>query len=151
MKLMRTADDLIEALENDPRRVAECMRQIGRFGGQIPGCNVFVHSLHVERLVRNETPLVRLWALLHDVHEVLTGDVMRGWKPGQLDDMQHRIDQKIRDRFCPVDSDGRNIVDDMDEVAGIAEFEAWGTVVKGTVTQWVRLWHTLRAQIQEAK
>jgi hypothetical protein len=148
MKVMRTVADLIECLENDPRRVAECMQRIGRFGGQIPGCNVLGHSLHVESLVRNETPLVRLWALLHDVHEVLTGDVMRDWKPGQLDEMQNRIDEKIRQRFCPVNSDGRNIVDDMDAAAGDAEVEAWGTMVKSSVSQWVKLWHTLRAQIQ---
>ena len=41
MKLLRTAEDLIECLENDPRRVAEAMQRIGRFGGQIPGCNVW--------------------------------------------------------------------------------------------------------------
>jgi len=151
MKLMRTADDLIEALENDPRSVAEAMQRIGRFGGQIPGCNVLGHSLHVESLVRNETPLVRLWALIHDVHEVLTGDVMRGWKPGQLDDMQHRIDQKIRDRFCPVDQDGRSVVDDEDEFAGDREVEQWGPIVISSVDCWVMLWNMLRAQIQEAK
>lgn len=151
MRLMRTAEDLIECLENDPRRVAEAMQRIGRFGGQIPGCNVLVHSLHVERLVRSEAPLVRLWALIHDVHEVLTGDVIRGWKPGQLDDMQFRIDEKIRQRFCPVDSDGRSDVDDADEAAGDAEVEAWKPLVKSSVSQWVKLWHKLRAEIQEAK
>ena len=127
MKLLRTAEDLIECLENNPRHVAECMQRIGRFGGQIPGCNALVHSLHVEALLnRAEPPETRLWALIHDVHEVLTGDVMRGWKPGQLDDMQFRIDEKIRDRFCPVDSDGRSVVDHYDEVAGDAEVDRWG-------------------------
>ena len=152
MKLLRTAEDLIECLENDPKRVAEAMQRIGRFGGQISGCNVLGHSLHVEMLLsRAEPPETRLWALIHDAHEVLTGDVMRGWKPGQLDDMQWRIDEKIRDRFCPVDSDGRSVVDDYDEMAGDAEVEAWGPIVKGTVTQWVKLWHKLRAEIEVAK
>ena len=151
MKLMRTAEDLIECLENNPKHVAECMQRIGRFGGQIPGCNLLVHSLHVERLARVEPPATRLWALIHDTHEVLTGDVMRGWKPGQLDDMQFRIDEKIRDRFCPVDSEGRSVVDDYDEMAGDAEAEAWRPIVKGTVTQWVKLWHKLRAEIEVAK
>lgn len=151
MKLLRTTDDLIECLENNPRRVAEAMQRIGRFGGQIPGCNVLVHSLHVEQCLRAEPPLVRLWALIHDVHEVLTGDVMRGWKPGQLDDMQWMIDQTIRKRFCPVCSDGRSIVDDMDEEAGDTEVAAWKPLVKSSVTQWVKLWTTLRAEIEEAK
>ena len=151
MKLLRTAEDLIECLENNPGHVAECMRRISRFGGQIPGCNVLVHSLHVEQLVQDEPAATRLWALIHDVHEVLTGDVMRGWKPGQLDDMQWRIDEKIRDRFCPVDSDGRSVVDDCDEVAGDLEVERWGPIVRGTVTQWVKLWHKLRAEIEGAK
>jgi hypothetical protein len=152
MKLLRTAEDLIECLENDPKRVAEAMQRIGRFGGQIPGCNVLVHSLHVERLLnRAEPPETRLWALLHDVHEVLTGDVMRGWKPGQLDAMQYRIDEKIRDRFCPVDSDGRSVVDDCDEVAGDAEVERWGPLVINNVARWVMLWHKLRSEIMGAK
>ena len=151
MKLLRTADDLIECLENDPKRVAEAMQRIGRFGGQIPGCNVLGHSLHVRALLhRAEPPETKLWALIHDVHEVLTGDVMRGWKPGQLDDMQYRIDEKLRKRFCPVDSDGRSTVDDCDEMAGDAEVEAWGPMARGTVTQWVKLWHKLRAEIEVA-
>ena len=152
MKLLRTADDLIECLENDPKRVAEAMQRIGRFSGQIPGCNVLVHSLHVEQLLnRAEPPETRLWALIHDVHEVLTGDVMRGWKPCQLDEMQYRIDEKIRDRFCPVDQDGRDVVDHHDKVAGDLEVESWGRLVGGTVTQWVKLWHKLRAEIEVAK
>ena len=152
MRLMRTVEDLIECLENDPKRVAEAMQRIGRFGGQILGCNVLGHSLHVRALLhRAEPPETKLWALIHDVHEVLTGDVMRGWKPGQLDDMQFRIDQKIRARFCPVDQDGRDVVDHYDEVAGDAEVERWGPIVRGTVTQWVKLWHKLRAEIEGAK
>ena len=152
MKLLRTADDLIECLENDPKRVAEAMQRIGRFGGQIPGCNVLGHSLHVEALLHSaEPPETRLWALLHDAHEVLTGDVMRGWKPGQLDDMQFCIDQKIRDRFCPVDQDGRSVVDHYDEAAGDLEVEAWQPLVAGNVTRWVKLWTTLRAKIEGAK
>ena len=152
MKLLRTAEDLIECLENDPKRVAEAMQRIGRFGGQIPGCNVLVHSLHVERLLnRAEPPETRLWALLHDVHEVLTGDVMRGWKPGQLDDMQYRIDEQIRDRFCPVGQDGRDVVDHYDEVAGDLEVEAWQPLVAGNATQWVKLWRKLRAEIEVVK
>jgi hypothetical protein len=161
MKLLRTADDLIECLENDPRRVAESMQRIGRFGGQIPGCNVLGHSLHVETLVQSEAPLVRLWALIHDVHEVLTGDVLRGWKPGQLDDMQFRIDEKIRDRFCPVDQNGRNLVDHFDQFAGDLEVEAWKPLpvkrnwkpgqLDDSVVRWVWRWEKLRAEIREAK
>ena len=152
MKLMRTVDDLIECLENDPRRVAEAMQRIGRFGGQIPGCNVLGHSLHVQVLLnRAEPPETRLWALMHDVHEVLTGDVMRGYKPGLLDDMQFYIDEKIRDRFCPVDQNGRDVVDHYDKVAGDLEVEAWQPLVAGNVTRWVKLWHKLRAEIEGAK
>ena len=152
MKLLRTAEDLIECLENDPRRVAEAMQRIGRFGGQIPGCNVLGHSLHVDALLnRAEPPETRLWALIHDVHEVLTGDVMRGWKPGELDDMQYRIDEKIRDRFCPVDQDGRDVVDHYDEVAGDVEVEQWGAVVISHVDCWLVLWNALRQQIEGVK
>ncbi len=151
MKLLRTAEDLIECLENNPGHVAECMQRIGRFGGQIPGCTLLVHSLHVERLVRDEPAATRLWALIHDVHEVLTGDVMRGWKPDQLDYMQYRIDEKLRERFCPVDQDGRSVVDHMDELAGDAEVERWGPIVRSSATVWVMKWNDLRAEIKVAK
>ena len=76
---------------------------------------------------------------------------MRGWKPGQLDDMQWRIDEKIRKRFCPVDQDGRSMVDHMDELAGDAEVERCGPIVRSSVTVWVMKWNDLRAEIKVAK
>jgi hypothetical protein len=65
--------------------------------------------------------------------------------------MQFRIDEKIRDRFCPVDQDGRSVVDHYDEVAGDAEVERWGPVVRSSVTAWVMKWSDLRLEIKGAK
>jgi hypothetical protein len=65
--------------------------------------------------------------------------------------MQFRIDEKIRDRFCPVDQEGRHVVDHYDEVAGDLEVEAWQPLVRSSVTVWVMKWSDLRAEIARAK
>jgi len=80
MGLITTAEELADAIVTDPERVAACLGRINRFGGQVPHCTVLRHSLHVfERIDADfdSSDAARLWALLHDVHEVLTGDVVR--------------------------------------------------------------------------
>jgi hypothetical protein len=40
---------------------------------------------------------VRLWALLHDCHEIITGDVVRQYANSLLTSLQTEIDCKLRD------------------------------------------------------
>ena len=98
MGLITTAEELAEAIVSDPERVAACLGRINRFGGQVPNCTVLRHSLHVfERIDADPDSLdaARLWALLHDCHEVLTGDVVRPYVNARLRMDQQAIDAVI--------------------------------------------------------
>ena len=98
MGLITTAEELAEAIVTDPERVAACLARINRFGGQVPNCTVLRHSLHVfERIDADpdSSDAARLWALLHDCHEILTGDVVRPFVNARLRMDQQEIDNAI--------------------------------------------------------
>lgn len=98
MTLITTAEELAEAIISDPERVAACLGRINRFGGQVPHCTVLRHSLHVfERIDADvdSSDAARLWALLHDCHEILTGDVVRPYVNARLRMDQSAIDAVI--------------------------------------------------------
>jgi hypothetical protein len=92
MSLIQTPEQLADAIRNDPQRVAECLHRINRFGGQAVGCSVLQHSLNVYDRLANEPANVALWGLLHDCHEILTGDVQRMYENSALTHQQKRID-----------------------------------------------------------
>jgi len=96
MSLIQTPEELADAIRNDPQRVAECLHRINRFGGQAVSCSVLQHSLAVYDRLAGSPANVRLWALLHDCHEILTGDVVRPYTNGLLVNEQTRIDQQLR-------------------------------------------------------
>jgi hypothetical protein len=96
--LITTAEQLAEAIVTDPERVAACVGRINRFGGQVPNCTVLRHSLHVFERVDADpdaSDAARLWALLHDCHEILTGDVVRPYVNARLRMDQWQIDEVI--------------------------------------------------------
>ena len=98
MGLITTAEELAEAIVSDPERVAACLGRIHRFGGQVPNCTVLNHSLSVyDRINADPDSLdaARLWALLHDCHEILTGDVVRPFVNARLRMDQAAIDAVI--------------------------------------------------------
>ena len=98
MSIITTAQELAEAIVCDPERVAASLGRIHRFGGQVQHCTVLRHSLHVfERVDADPTASdrARLWALLHDCHEVLTGDVVRPYVTARLRMDQDEIDAAI--------------------------------------------------------
>ena len=98
MGLITTAEQLAEAIVSDPERVAACLGRINRFGGQVPNCTVLRHSLEVYHRIDadpDSLDAARLWALLHDCHEVLTGDVVRPYVNGRLRMQQAEIDAVI--------------------------------------------------------
>ena len=98
MGLITTAEQLADAIRNDPQRVAECLHRIHRFGGQVPNCTVLRHSLEVYHRIDADptaSDRARLWALLHDCHEVLTGDVVRPYVTARLRMDQDEIDAAI--------------------------------------------------------
>ena len=98
MTLITTAEQLAEAIVTDPERVAACLARIHRFGGQVQHCTVLRHSLHVFERIDSDSDssdAARLWALLHDCHEVLTGDVVRPYVNARLRMDQAAIDAVI--------------------------------------------------------
>ena len=98
MTLITTAEELAEAIVSDPERVAACLGRINRFGGQVPHCTVLRHSLEVYHRIDadpDSSDAARLWALLHDCHEVLTGDVVRPYVTARLRMDQAAIDAVI--------------------------------------------------------
>ena len=97
MSLIQTPEQLANAIRTDPQRVAECLHRINRFGGQAVSCSVLQHSLAVYDRLAGWPASARLWALLHDCHEILTGDVVRPWAPYGLMQKQNAIDQELRD------------------------------------------------------
>ena len=97
MSLIQTPEELANAIRHDPQRVAECLHRINRFGGQAVGCSVLQHSLAVYDRLAGWPAKVRLWALLHDCHEIITGDVVRQYANSLLTSLQAEIDCKLRD------------------------------------------------------
>ena len=96
MSLIQTPEQLADAIRNDPQRVAECLHRINRFGGQAVGCSVLEHSLAVYDSVASHCSTVRLWALLHDCHEIITGDIVRPYANSLLASHQTEIDYQLR-------------------------------------------------------
>jgi len=92
VSLIQTPKELANAIRNDPQRVAECLHRINRFGGQAIDCSVLQHSLGVFYRSLAQPLTVRLWALLHDCHEILTGDVVLGYENSALTHQKKRID-----------------------------------------------------------
>jgi len=99
MSLIQTPEQLADAIRNDPQRVAECLHRISRFGGQAVGCSVLQHSLAVYDRLAGAPANVRLWALLHDCHEIITGDVVRPYANGLLVIEQTSIDEQVRNEL----------------------------------------------------
>ena len=99
MSLIQTPEELANAIRTDPQRVAECLHRINRFGGQAVGCSVLQHSLAVYDRLAGWPANVRLWGLLHDCHEILTGDLVRPYTNGLLVNEQTSIDERVRNEL----------------------------------------------------
>ena len=124
MSLIQTPEELANAIRYDPQRVAECLHRINRFGGQAVGCSVLQHSLAVYDSVAGWPANVRLWALLHDCHEIITGDVVRPWVPYGLTQKQNAIDQQLREALgLTLSTDDAIAVERADVWRGACEFQ----------------------------
>ena len=117
MSLIQTPEQLADAIRNDPQRVAECLHRINRFGGQARSCDVLQHSLAVYDRLAGWPANVRLWALLHDCHEILTGDVVRPYTNGLLVNQQDSIDQRVREALVLTLSD--------DDAMAVTRADVW--------------------------
>ena len=124
MSLIQTPEELANAISTDPQRVAECLHRINRFGGQAVGCSVLQHSLAVYDSVAGWPANVRLWALLHDCHEIITGDVVKPYTNGRLVNAQASIDQRVRNELrLTLSDDDAMAVRRADVWRGACEFQ----------------------------
>ena len=88
-----------EKCVSDPVWVQGCLGRIGRFGGQHPESNVLRHSLSVCHQCRDAPPEDQLWALYHDAHEILTGEITRPFKTPEILVLQVDADLELMRRF----------------------------------------------------
>jgi len=121
-------DEWAEACVSNPRWLAESLQRIGRFGGQHPTSNVLLHSLQVWWELRGLDPWIELWGLLHDAHEVLSGDITKGWKTISVDQRQMFADLALK-RACGVYPLACSLVWRVDKEQGDREFYEWGDFV----------------------
>lgn len=148
-QLIRTAEELVRALDTEPWNVALAMFRINRFGGQVEDCEVMGHSLRVHNdLPFAATNSAKMWALLHDCHEVITGDLVRPYKSVRLSRGQSEIDATIQARFCPsITGDDIEMVRVADVAVGDGELRAWERhepLLKRTLRTWVTLFRELQ-------
>jgi len=124
MPLIETAEQLADAILTRPRYVAECLQRLHRFGGQFAGCNVLIHSLEVAWMCRHETSHVQTWALLHDAHEIITGEIVRPAKTESVEKMQDEIDLHIQQKLgLTITAENEIVVQKHDINAGAVEYE----------------------------
>lgn len=86
-----------------PMDIAVQMGRITRFGGAV-WSPLLMHSVLVAELTWRHLAAKKsedfdfqtfCWALLHDAHEVVTGEVPRPWKGREMKDRQHELDFEI--------------------------------------------------------
>ena len=146
-------EDWVSSCVNNPRWLAECMQRIGRFGGQHPTANVLNHSLEVAWMLRHDSAEVQLWALYHDAHEVLTGDVSREHKTKDLEQKQYAMDVNLIRRFGMWDciDEIRSKVGKFDKLCGDAECKHWrGTIYQHQPSECVAVFETRAMVLMQA-
>ena len=137
----------VEHLTEFPlERIATNLARLNRYAGAVEW-TVAQHCLLVHDLCIAESKRVRLWALLHDVHECWIGDVLRPAKQfagHAITEAEQHHDQHIW-RLCgfmPATEECQ-IVANMDTAAIAHEFtlgETRGTVFEIPVSQWTVKW-----------
>ena len=80
-------------------------------------------------MLRHENPAVQLWALYHDAHELLTGDVPREMKSIELQEEQASLDDILIARLGVGHRDVVSPVMQADVICGAAEHTHWERVI----------------------
>jgi len=95
-QIVTSADEWAAKCLKEPEWLAACLQKICRFGGQVP-ISVLTHSVVLSGMLR--TPETQLWALLHDAHEVLTGDCCRLYESEQMQIRKCKLDYALREKL----------------------------------------------------
>ena len=121
--MIRSIEQWADKCVSDPRWLACCLSRIGRFGGQHPTCNVLNHSFCLS--IGMPTPETQLWAMLHDAHELLTGDLISGFPGVEIRLHQQQADRALLKRLPEITPEAIQYVAKADKEAGDAELESW--------------------------
>ena len=97
---------------SDPVWLAASLDRLCRFGGQYP-ISVMRHSMFLSGLLKSHKQ--QLWALLHDAHELLSGDCCRPFVSPELSRQQKVVDLVLhaelhKHRIVISDSDVRCVL-----------------------------------------
>lgn len=123
---IQTIFELCDVATSNPRRIAECLGRLWRFGGQHPTASVLYHSLEVAWMCRHMSPDAQLWALYHDAHEILTGEVPRHYKTKWMSVLQKAFDRKLkRSLGITLTESEEKQIGDFDSLCGDCELKHW--------------------------
>ena len=130
---LQTIDELCEAAVHNPRHIAESLSRLWRFGGQHPTANVLNHSLEVAWMCRHLSPAAQLWALFHDAHEILTGEIPRQHKSIEILNIQGFYDMRLKTALgVALSSSEEKEIERQDTLSGDMERKHWA----GYIWQW---------------
>ena len=163
MGFIQSIDDWCQKVVSDPQWVADCLHRLYRFGGQHPESTVCRHSLEVWWMCRELSPAQQLWALCHDAHEILSGEITMEWKAAETHLRQRQADITLRDVLGIAGID-RQHIHLADIKHGHIEFEALQNLDAGKITrgelnasyrvgwyqsthEWVQLFEELRGKL----
>ena len=119
---------LMDAIVHRPQVIVDTLATMRRFRSQHPTSSVLRHSVEVYELTDGEPGSDRkTWALLHDLHEVITTDIPFEDKTDQHRMREYTIDHSLRRDFgLNVSSADLAHIDRIDRAVGKLELENWG-------------------------
>lgn len=134
MGFVTEVDQWASKVVSDPQWVADCLHRLYRFGGQHPESTVCRHSLEVWWMCSTLAPADQLWALVHDCHEILSGEITRHYKAEETEKKQQYADMILRSALglCKVDFDQVHVAD---VKHGQQEWEALNLFSAGKITR----------------
>ncbi len=163
MGYVTEVDEWAERCVSDPQWVADCLHRLHRFGGQHPESTVCRHSLEVWWMCSQLAPAEQLWALIHDAHEILSGEITRHYKADETAKQQQYADIILRSALglCEVDLAAVHVADvkhGEQEWRALNDFHAgeitgrqlYGMYIDcplGVTNEWVHLFEILRGKI----
>lgn len=119
---------------SDPQWVADCLHRLYRFGGQHPESTVCRHSLEVWWMCRQLCAAEQLWAIVHDAHEILSGEITRHFKAKETSERQQHADVVLRSALG-ISSVELNAVHVADVAHGQQEWKALERFNAGEITR----------------
>ena len=117
----------------DPQCTADCLQRLYRFGGQHPESTVLRHSVHVWYLCKDLSPQEQIWALVHDAHEILSGEIPREFKCDFTKQKQNEADAILKAKLGLKWTDTTR-VHTADILHGAQEFESLNKYLAGEMT-----------------